>query len=167
MTAVFDHEKMNVYTKALEFVRFAHELSKSIPTDQRHLRDQRMRAATSIPLNIAEGNGKLSFADRRRYFEIARGSALECAAALDILVACGVAANDRVSNGKVLLAEIVRMLMGLANAKSSRVREETAEYDGDRADIVCDRDEVEDKDEDREVEERMKGFNDSREVRSE
>ncbi|MCF7708777.1 MAG: four helix bundle protein [Verrucomicrobia bacterium] len=41
----------------------------------------------SIPLNIAKGNGKTAQADRRRYFENARGSALECAAIQDVLVA--------------------------------------------------------------------------------
>ena len=38
-----------------------------------------------MPLNIAEGNAKAGAADRRRYFQIARGSALECAAIQDVL----------------------------------------------------------------------------------
>ena len=45
------------------------------------------RASTSIALNIAEGNGKYTAPDRCRFFDIARGSALECAACLDVLVA--------------------------------------------------------------------------------
>jgi len=45
-----------------------------------------LRASQSIALTIAEGNGKTAKADRRRYFEIARGSALECAAIQDVLV---------------------------------------------------------------------------------
>jgi len=45
------------------------------------------RASTSIPLNIAEGNGKYTPKDRCRFFDIAHGSALEGAAGLDILVA--------------------------------------------------------------------------------
>ena len=50
------------------------------------MRGQWLRASQSIPLNIAEGNGKTAEADRRRYFEIARGSVLECAVIQDVLV---------------------------------------------------------------------------------
>jgi four helix bundle protein len=55
----------------------------------RHARDQWLRAAQSIPLNIAEGNGKRSLKDRARSLDIARGSALECAAIQDVLVVSG------------------------------------------------------------------------------
>ena len=54
--------------------------------NHRSARDQWLRASQSIPLNIAEGNGKTAEADRRRYFEIARGSVLECGAIQDVLV---------------------------------------------------------------------------------
>lgn len=51
------------------------------------VRDQLDRASTSIPLNIAEGNGKFTSADRCRFFDNARGSALESAACLDVMIA--------------------------------------------------------------------------------
>jgi four helix bundle protein len=47
------------------------------------LKDQFRRASISIPLNIAEASGKVSPSDRGRFFAIARGSAMECAAILD------------------------------------------------------------------------------------
>ena len=53
------------------------------------VKDQLDRASTSIALNIAEGNGKYALKDRCRFFDIAHGSALECASAQDILVAKG------------------------------------------------------------------------------
>jgi four helix bundle protein len=61
---------------------------KRLKSSDRPARDQLLRASQSIPLNIAEGNGKGTNADRRRFFEIARGSALECASIQDCREAC-------------------------------------------------------------------------------
>ncbi len=62
------------------------------------------RASTSIPLNIAEGTGKFTAPDRCRYYDSARGSALECAACLDVLVAKRVLQPNEITEGKELLA---------------------------------------------------------------
>jgi four helix bundle protein len=75
--------------------------------------DQLDRASTSISLNIAEGNGKSLPRDRSRYFEIARGSALECAAALDVLVAKDILKEKEITEGKQILKETVSMIVGL------------------------------------------------------
>ena len=80
------HEKLDVYCLAIGYVAWVFERSAKLNCVHRHARDQWLRASQSIPLNIAEGNGKTAEADRRRYFEIARGSALECAAIQDVLV---------------------------------------------------------------------------------
>ena len=82
----FDHERLDVYRLAIEYVASSYRIAKSLNGAERHVRDQWLRAAQSIPLNIAEGNGKQSLKDKNRFFEIARGSALECAAIHDILV---------------------------------------------------------------------------------
>ena len=78
------------------------------------------RASTSIPLNIAEGNGKYDAKDRCRFFDIAHGSALECAAGLDVLVAKTKLTPDQIRPGKESLQKIVRMLMGLMKRNSTR-----------------------------------------------
>ena len=71
-----------MYGAAIEYVGWAYRFSES-RKGHRNAKDQWLRAAQAIPLNIAEGNGKATDGDRRGYFEIARGSALECGAVQD------------------------------------------------------------------------------------
>jgi len=115
----FDHEKLEVYREAIGFIAW---LSTLLEGKSRigEVRDQLDRASTSIPLNIAEGNGKYALKDRCRFFDIAHGSALECAAALDVLVAKEKLTPDAISPGKERLQKIVRMLMGLIKRNSTR-----------------------------------------------
>ena len=80
------HEKLDVYRLSLNYVAWAFEKADALVGVHRSAREQWLRASQSIPLNIAEGNGKAGEADRRRFFEIARGSVLECAAIQDVLV---------------------------------------------------------------------------------
>ena len=112
-----DHEKLQVYQRSLAFIALAEPLLDHLPKSL-SVRDQLDRAGTSVPLNIAEGNGKFTSADRCRFFDNARGSALECSACLDVLVAKGKAAAAEVETGKEMLVEIVSMLIGLIRANS-------------------------------------------------
>jgi four helix bundle protein len=115
----FDHEKLEVYREAISFVAWLSALlEETIRIGD--VKDQLDRASTSIPLNIAEGNGKYTPKDRCRFFDIAHGSALECAAGLDILVARTKLTPDQVRAGKESLQRIVRMLMGLIKRNSTR-----------------------------------------------
>jgi four helix bundle protein len=125
----FDHEKLDVYQVALQFSSWAYRISKPLSGTDRSARDQLIRASQSVPLNIAEGNGKRSQPDRRRFFEIARGSAFECAAILDTLVVCAVLSHDDVKPGKALLMRIVGMLTKMTESKD-RVCESAAVYAG-------------------------------------
>ena len=127
----FDHEKLDVYQEAIRFVSWVDDLLESIPKSLA-VHNQLDRASTSVPLNIAEGNGKYTAADRCRFFDIAPGSALECAAFLDVLMA-----KKRIEQpdaGKAILVRVVSMLVGLIRATStSRVYEDSADYCTDHA----------------------------------
>jgi len=80
--------------------------------------------------NTAEGNGKRQMRGRAKFFDDARGSATECAACLDALVAKKACSVDRISEGKGMLVRIVSMLTKLVERFGSvgQVREEPAEY---------------------------------------
>jgi four helix bundle protein len=121
--ACFDHEKLDVYQESLAFVAWLTPRLESL-AKAADVKDHLDRAATSIPLNIAEGNGKFSKKDRCRYWDTAHGSALECAAALDVLVAKGKLSAEQVLPGKERLVRIVKMLVGLLKSQSERVYSE-------------------------------------------
>ena|SRR5579863_2136021 len=109
---MFHHETLDVYKVSLEFNAWTGELLDGrLSTCKLSVGKQLDRAATSIPLNIAEGNGKRSSRDQGRFLDIARGSALESAACLDILVVRGVLKTEETAAGKRLLERIVGMLV--------------------------------------------------------
>jgi four helix bundle protein len=115
----FDHEKLEVYREAIAFVAWLSVILESA-VRVGDVKDQLDRASTSIPLNIAEGNGKYTPKDRCRYFDTAHGSALECAAGLDVLVAKAKLTPEQIRPGKEHLQRIVRMLIGLIKRNSTR-----------------------------------------------
>ncbi|HOB52581.1 MAG TPA: four helix bundle protein [Acidobacteriota bacterium] len=121
---VFDHEKLDVYRASLDFVKLTSTLLDNSNPSIRHIRDQLGRAALSIPLNIAEGNGKRSPRERRRFFEIARGSAMECAASLDVLASLAGGLAAEVDAGKGLLSRIVAMLTRMMMPRRRLVQED-------------------------------------------
>ena len=85
-SGMLDHEKLDVYQRAIEFVACALRIAERLPRGQAPLADQLRRAAVSIPLNIAEGGGRnRESADRARFRAIARGSAMESGALLDVI----------------------------------------------------------------------------------
>ena len=126
MNSSLDHEKLNVYQEAIRFAAWANGLLDALPKTLA-VHSQLDRAATSIPLNIAEGNGKFTAPDRCRFFDIARGSALECAACLDVLTV-----RNQIQNadaGKEMLVRIVSMLVGLIKSTSAiRMHEDSVDY---------------------------------------
>jgi four helix bundle protein len=123
----FDHEKLNLYQASIKFATWATELISKVK-GKVAVKDQLDRVSTSIPVNIAEGNGKFTIRDRCRFLDFARGSTLECAACLDVLVAKHLIETAAIVSGKEQLFEIVSMLMGLIKGLTSRIGEDPGAY---------------------------------------
>jgi len=123
----FGHEQLDVYKLALEYVAYVFDLAKRLEGPTRHAKDQLLRASQSIPLNIAEGNGKASGGDRRRFFEIARGSVFECAAIQDVLEVCGAITAQENVDAKRTLDRLAAMLTKLGGRAYS-VKDDVEEY---------------------------------------
>ena len=86
-----------------------------IPRGHGDLRDQLRRAAISVPLNIAEGSGRATEADASRHFAIARGSAMECAAVLDVTRVLGLVHQQAIA----LLSRLVAMLTEMSRLNAT------------------------------------------------
>ena len=82
----FQFEKLEVYQKALDWVEAIELLCEFLKGKVSYsMIDQLSRAALSIPLNIAEGNGRWHKGDKRQFFWIARGSTFECVPIIQVL----------------------------------------------------------------------------------
>jgi len=78
------HPNTRIHTRSLELVTLCAQATAELPAGHSFLADQMRGASASVVLNFAEGNGKASPRDRRRFFRIAKGSVLETAAAFDV-----------------------------------------------------------------------------------
>jgi four helix bundle protein len=134
----FGHEQLDVDRAATEHVGWAYRLCERLKA-HRNAKDQLLWASQAIPLNIAEGNGKATEGERRRYFEIARGSALECGAVQSVLEVCGALSPLENSDAKRLLDRIVATLTKVGQRGYS-VREEPDRYDRDEVESDSDTD---------------------------
>jgi four helix bundle protein len=114
----FGFEKLDDYRVAIIFAELAHPIARRLPRTKGQLGDQLERAAESILLRIAEGAGcELKSADQRRHFRGARGSAMECAAILDVCRIRGVGAPKRLAEARSLLLRLVQMLSRLCGGR--------------------------------------------------
>jgi four helix bundle protein len=113
---MLDHERLDVYQLALDFMVLANSVIESLPRGRSHLADQFTRASMSVVLNIAEGAGKLSKGDKRRYYLSARGSATESAALLDVCQRLNLIDKNGHEVGMAMVVRIVAMLIRLAQA---------------------------------------------------
>ena len=105
-----DYENLDVYRCAIEFLHLALRVASNLPRGESELRKQLKTAAMSITLNIAEGTGKPSPPDRAHAHAIARGSAMECGALIDVCAIAGYITPTEARHGKELIVRTVAML---------------------------------------------------------
>ena len=128
MRISFDRERLQAYQSALQFARWSEPVLEKLPKTIA-VYSQLDRARTSIVLNIAEGNAKFTPPDKCKYFDTAHGSAVECAACLDLLFIKQALVETELDAGKKTLSEVVGLLVGLIKSKlPDRFREEPPEY---------------------------------------
>lgn len=109
-----DHTKLDVYHRALDLLDLLDRLLDGLPVGRAHLKDQLDRAGTSIVLNIAEGAGEFSLPDKQRFYRMAKRSATETSAIIDILGRRSQAPADQLQPIQDLIVRIVSMLTKLA-----------------------------------------------------
>ncbi len=114
---LFTFENLLVYQAALKWVDTVDHLCReSAGRVSANLLDQLSRAALSIPLNIAEGNGRWHAGDKRQFFWIARGSTFECVPIIEILKNREILNQERYEKCRGSLSELGKMLSGLIKA---------------------------------------------------
>jgi four helix bundle protein len=104
------HQNTRIYQKTLELNRLAKNVIAELPRGMAFLADQLRRAAASVALNYAEGYGKTSLNEQRRFFSIAKGSAYEVAAILDIAREWDAISPEHYATGQDLADHVAAML---------------------------------------------------------
>ena len=119
---MMSYEKLDVYQVSMQFLTLAVQIAQQIPAQYSDLADQLKRAAVGPPRNIGEGAGKRTPADCRKYFDIARGSAMECGVHLDVWAALSIVEPALIERGKSLLEREVAMLTRLSQSQGRQKR---------------------------------------------
>ncbi len=116
----FSFQNLKVYQAALIWADEALKISQHLTESKnRVLSDQLSRAATAIPLNIAEGNGRWHKAEKRQFFWIARGSAFECVSILEISRRRNLITPECEASSTIVLESISKMLSSLIKSTDS------------------------------------------------
>ena len=110
----FDFERLEVYSKALDFADTVYNITEEFPERENYgLTSQLRRAAVSISLNLAEGVGRDTKADRRRFYIMARGSLFECIPLIEISSRRKMFSQETRSGLRSRCVELGKMISGL------------------------------------------------------
>jgi four helix bundle protein len=120
MFLTLNHQKLDLYSFSRQFVLECYKLTKQLPADEKFgMISQIRRAALSVHLNIAEGASRKSETERKRYYEIARGSIIEIDAALDIANDLDYLNNQNLITIGETMVKCFKMLTGMIQSKVS------------------------------------------------
>lgn len=104
------HDDTRIYGKSLDLLSLCADVIERMPAGYAFLSDQLRRASSSVTLNFSEGCGRTSKADRARFFMMARGSAKEVSAILDVGHRFRVLRDDERERGRDLCDHLAAML---------------------------------------------------------
>lgn len=110
----FYFENLEVYQRGLKFAILQCRIASEFPIKFSKIRDQLIGAGISIPLNIAEGSGRISTQDKKHFYKISRASVFECVAIIEICLRLNLIKRDIHDSIRQEALELSKMLMGLA-----------------------------------------------------
>jgi len=114
---MFDFENLEVYRKAKDLNREVLHFLKENKRIDSYIRDQLRRASISIVINIAEGSGKFSKADKRNFYTTSRGSVYECVSLFELIFGENEITKEKFNNFYLKYEILSKMLLGLINSQ--------------------------------------------------
>jgi len=111
------HTKLDVYSISRQLLRESYRVAAKFPIEEKYILSQQIkRAALSVQLNIAEGSSRRSDMERKRYYEIARGSVIEIDAALNAAYDLGYCSSEGIPEFGEVIINCFKYLSGLINS---------------------------------------------------
>lgn len=122
MNIEFSFEKLEVWQESRELVKLVYGILHQFPVEERYgLCDQLRRAVVSVPSNIAEGAGRMSYKEKIHFTEIAYGSLLESYCQVKISCDLGYISEDELNTIKNKMWSISRMLNALRKSYEQKL----------------------------------------------
>ncbi|HYH15621.1 MAG TPA: four helix bundle protein [Flavisolibacter sp.] len=113
------HTKLDAFQISKQLTLECYKVTKQFPSEEKFaLVQQIRRAALSVHLNIAEGCSRTSAVERKRYFEISRGSVIEIDTALDIATCLGYCRHEELFQLGQSIIRTFKILSGMMSPKN-------------------------------------------------
>ena len=114
-----NHQKLEIYKLSKQFVIHCYKLTKKFPIEEKYAMSQQIRkAGLSVHLNLAEGFSRKSGAERKRFFEVSRGSIIEIDTALDIASSLGYCSETQLEDCGQLIIKTFKLLSGMVAGRT-------------------------------------------------